>query len=93
MDLGITGDEIKLVSYTDEWKKEFSKVKHEIQENMHIEANRIEHIGSTAIEGMVSKPIIDILVAVDDLNAVGKSIIDGFKSIGFLRLKVGKCTW
>ena len=29
MDLGITGEEIKLVSYTDEWKKEFSKVKHE----------------------------------------------------------------
>ncbi|MDM5192011.1 GrpB family protein [Bacillus hominis] len=88
MDLGITGDEIKLVNYTDEWKKEFSKVKHEIKENTHIEANRIEHIGSTAIEGMVSKPVIDILVAVDDLNAVEKRITDDFKSIGFLRLKV-----
>ncbi len=69
-------------------KKEFSKVKHEIQENMHIEANRIEHIGSTVIEGMVSKPVIDILVAVEDFNAVEKCITDGFKSIGFLQLKV-----
>ncbi|KMN46209.1 GrpB family protein [Bacillus paramycoides] len=88
MDLGITGDEIKLVSYTDEWKKEFSKVKHEIQKSTNIDANRIEHIGSTAIEGMISKPIIDILVAIDDLNAVEKSVIDGLQSIGFLRLKV-----
>lgn len=76
------------MTYTDEWKKEFSKVKHEIQENMHIEANRIEHIGSTVIEGMVSKPVIDILVAVEDFNAVEKCITDGFKSIGFLQLKV-----
>ncbi|MFJ8531305.1 GrpB family protein [Bacillus sp. NPDC094106] len=88
MELGLKGDEIKFVHYTDEWQKEFTKVKNDIQKNTHIEENRIEHIGSTAIEGILAKPIVDILVAVNDLNSVEESIIKGLKKIGFLRLKV-----
>ncbi|KFN04249.1 GrpB family protein [Bacillus clarus] len=88
MELGLKGDEIKLVSYTDEWKKEFCQVKNDIQASTNIEANRIEHIGSIAIEGMLAKPVIDVVVAVDDLSSVDKFIIEGLNTIGFLRLKV-----
>lgn len=88
MNLGLKGDEVKVVPYTEEWSNEFLKVKKEIHEHTKISKNRIEHIGSTAIKNMVAKPILDILVAVDDLLNVDNSIIKGLKSIGFLRLKV-----
>lgn len=33
------------------------------------ESVRIEHIGSTAVPGLAAKPIIDVLVTVDDITA------------------------
>ena len=35
----------------------------------------IEHVGSTAIEGLSSKPIIDIAIGVDNLDSITKYLI------------------
>lgn len=88
MELGLQKDEVKVVPYTADWGTEFLKVKKEIHQCTNISKNRIEHIGSTAIKDMLAKPILDILVAVDDLCTLNPSIIKGLKSIGFLRLRV-----
>ena len=88
MRLGLKNDEIRLVDYATEWNDEFRRVKKEIMENTKLEENRIEHIGSTAIKGMLAKPILDILIGVDDINNVDHSIISELKTIGFYRLKV-----
>lgn len=63
-------------------------MKQDIIKSTPIPEKRIEHIGSTAIKGMVAKPIVDIIVGVDDIENVDKSIFDGLKTIGFLRLRV-----
>ncbi|WP_345244338.1 GrpB family protein [Pontibacillus salipaludis] len=63
-------------------------MKNEIVEYTNLSENRIQHIGSTAIKGMSAKPIIDILVGVDDLSEVDKPLLKNFSKIGFLRLKV-----
>jgi GrpB-like predicted nucleotidyltransferase (UPF0157 family) len=88
MKLGLKRDEIRLDRYNHEWRKEFEKVKNAIFENTKIAEHRIEHIGSTAIVGMDAKPIIDILVGVDDITKLGEGIISGLKDIEFLRLKI-----
>ncbi|GGP10911.1 GrpB family protein [Oceanobacillus neutriphilus] len=88
MKLGLKSDEVRLVDYTPEWNKEFLKVKKELVKNTSIDENRMQHIGSTAIKGMSAKPIIDILVGVDDLGKVDKTLFKGFSRAGFLRLKV-----
>lgn len=88
MKLGLKNDEVKIVPYTAEWHSEFLKVKEEIHLKAGISEDRIEHIGSTAIEDMLAKPIIDILVAVDDLAALAPSVIKSLRDIGFHRLKV-----
>ncbi|EEM13300.1 MULTISPECIES: GrpB family protein [Bacillus] len=90
MGLGLKKDEVKVVPYTADWSTEFLKVQKEIYQCTGISENRIEHIGSTAIKDMLAKPILDILVAVDDLGTLNSSIINGLKSIGFLRLRVEK---
>ncbi|MCY1029717.1 GrpB family protein, partial [Mammaliicoccus sciuri] len=65
MNLGLKNDEIRLEKYTDKWQGEFIKVKNELLKHTQLEECRIEHIGSTSIQGMSAKPILDIVVGVD----------------------------
>lgn len=54
MKLGLRGDEVKLVAYTDEWREEFDRTKQAIWQATSINELRIEHIGSTAIQGIAA---------------------------------------
>lgn len=88
MELGLKSDEVRLVDYTSAWNDEFIRVKKEIKEYTNLEEYRIEHIGSTAIKGMSAKPIIDIIVGIEDLSKIDKLLFLNFNRAGFLRLKV-----
>lgn len=88
MRLGLKQDEVRLEAHDDEWEKEFLRVKEDILNSTPIQENRIEHIGSTAIKNIVAKPILDLVVGVDDIENVDKSIFQGLKEVGFLRLRV-----
>lgn len=88
MKLGLENNEIRLESYNPEWKDEFLRVKNDLLNNTDLQASRIEHIGSTAIEGMSAKPIIDIVAGVDDLESVDKEFFYRLSKVGFLRLRV-----
>ena len=78
MKLGLKFDEVRLSDYTLEWIVEFKRVQQEIVENTGIIEKRIQHMGITAIKDMPAKPIIDIVVGVDDLNKVDKTLLSGF---------------
>lgn len=86
--LGLENNEIRLELYNQEWKDEFLRVKNDLLNNTVLQASRIEHIGSTAIEGMSAKPIIDIVAGVDDLESVDKEFFIDLRKVGFLRLRV-----
>jgi len=86
--LGLTNDEVKLVPYDNEWKNEFLRVKQEIINHTNLNHESIQHIGSTSIVGMMAKPILDMVVGVDDIDHIDKIIISGLKKAGFLRLAV-----
>ena len=88
MQLGLENNEIRLERYNPEWKDEFLRVKKDLLNNTDLQASRIEHIGSTAIEGMLAKPIIDIVAGVDDLESVDKEFFYRLSKVGFLRLRV-----
>jgi GrpB-like predicted nucleotidyltransferase (UPF0157 family) len=88
MKLGLKRDEIKIVSYMSQWHEEFLRIKKKIVNQINLKENCIEHIGSTAIKNMSAKPIIDIMIGVNDLKSLDKSFFTGLELIGFLRLKV-----
>ncbi|WP_301420994.1 GrpB family protein [Mammaliicoccus lentus] len=90
MQLGLKKNEIRLEKYTDEWPDEFTKIKNELLKHTQLEEYRIEHIGSTSIQGMSAKPIIDIVVGVDNLKTVDEALFNSFRKAGFLRLRVEK---
>lgn len=84
MDLGLAKNEVRLLPYSTEWKKEFKRVKTEIMTATGFEEKRIEHIGSTAIYNLPAKPVIDLLVGVDNIKNVDKSLFKELQKIGFL---------
>lgn len=52
--------------YNPVWKERFETIKGELNELLKPIHPIVEHIGSTAVEGLSAKPIIDIMVGVQD---------------------------
>lgn len=70
--MGLKVGEVKLEKHNPRWQYMFAKELEELWEYFGDEAIRISHIGSTAVEGLEAKPIIDIAVAVRDLEDFDK---------------------
>ncbi|MCT6816638.1 MAG: GrpB family protein [Lysinibacillus fusiformis] len=88
MKLGLKNNEVVIVPYDKEWKDEFNKAKTEIIQYTNLKPNLIEHIGSTSIEGIQAKPVIDILIGVDSLTTLDKAFFKNLQNAEFYKLKV-----
>ena len=55
---------INIVPYNDEWPLLFETIKKEIKKSIVDNEVIIKHIGSTSVDKLASKPIIDILIGV-----------------------------
>lgn len=75
--------QIKLLPYSHNFIKHFENEKQKIE--FVISEARVYHIGSTAVEGLGGKGIIDILVAIDDWNKK-EVAVKKLKKIGFLHI-------
>jgi len=61
---------VLLEEYDANWKLEFEAIKERLMNVLADEVVNIEHFGSTSIESMIAKPIIDVLIIVKDINKV-----------------------
>ncbi len=68
MPLGLQRGTVTLKQYDPRWAELFRIEKTEIIEHMGDSALAVEHVGSTAMPGMVAKPILDLMVAVDSID-------------------------
>ncbi|MDZ4404288.1 bifunctional GrpB family protein/GNAT family N-acetyltransferase [Prosthecobacter sp.] len=60
----------QVVTHNPEWKQRYASEADQIIRTLHGMAMTLHHIGSTAIPGISAKPIIDILMEVDELDAL-----------------------
>lgn len=67
-DLGLKSGTVKLVEYNSNWPKLYELEAENLRETLDIAAERIQHVGSTSIPGLPSKPILDIAILVDSLD-------------------------
>ena len=70
--MGLNKDKVELEEYTTRWHESYleeEKVLKEVLKDILLE---IEHVGSTSIPNLKSKPIVDIGIAVKDLKEVEK---------------------
>lgn len=61
---------IEVVDYKSEWQEIFDTERRQIAEALSGLNAEILHIGSTSVPGLAAKPLIDILIGVDDLSAL-----------------------
>ena len=66
--MGLKVGTVKVEKYNPIWKEMFNEEKVTLEKILREVAIEIEHIGSTSVEGLSSKPIIDIAVAVKKLS-------------------------
>jgi dephospho-CoA kinase len=77
---------LKLVPYNPAWPDDARRILARIQMACGDKALRVDHIGSTAVEGMDAKDVIDIQVTVASLQ-VADEIADTLGNVGFPRIE------
>ncbi|ENQ3107781.1 GrpB domain, predicted nucleotidyltransferase, UPF0157 family [Bacillus sp. 491mf] len=73
---------VVIEEYTAKWALQFKKEQKIIKDIIGDAVLAIEHIGSTSVEGLSAKPILDIMVGVHDLNEIN-TFIEPLKTIGY----------
>jgi len=73
---------VVVLPYNPEWKEAFSKIADELSKAVESLALRIEHVGSTSVEGMSAKPIIDIDLVIKS-EAEFSAVRTALESIGY----------
>ncbi|MCE7744176.1 MAG: GrpB family protein [Candidatus Heimdallarchaeota archaeon] len=61
-------EKVRIVVYNPNWPEIYKLEKEKIKEKIDEYIASIDHIGSTAIEGLVAKPIVDILIGLNSLD-------------------------
>ena len=69
-------------SYNSAWKKDFEDIRSELLAVLEGKVISIEHVGSTSVEGLSAKPIIDIDVVIEDEDAF-PAVKAAMESIGY----------
>ncbi len=74
-----------VLPYDPKWKNDFEKIKQELVNAIGDLIVCIEHVGSTSVEGLSAKPIIDIDVVISDYS-VFDSIVSKLSTIGYFHV-------
>ena len=74
---------VVVVPYNPEWKWDFEKIKKELNSALGELAERIEHVGSTSVEGLPAKPCIDIDIVIKDYS-VFRDVAEKLGGIGYV---------
>lgn len=72
-----------VLPYDKMWKTDFEKIKEEIELAIGYLIIGIEHVGSTSVEGLSSKPCIDIDIIIEDYS-VFDSVVKELSKIGYI---------
>ena len=73
---------VTVIPYSDQWERDFLKIKDEIKSALGELAESIEHVGSTSVQGLSAKPVIDIDVVISD-SSVLSDVIAALGRIGY----------
>lgn len=73
---------VVVLPYDEQWKQDFLMIREELASALGQLALRIEHVGSTSVEGLSAKPIIDIDVVIKDYS-VFEEVVSALGTIGY----------
>ena len=74
---------VVVLPYNRSWKYAFEEIKREIEDAIGDLIIGIEHVGSTSVEGLSAKPIIDIDVIIKDYS-IFAAVVSRLEAIGYI---------
>ena len=74
---------VVVVPYSEQWKTDFETIKHYLLPTIEDIIIDIEHIGSTSVEGLSAKPIIDIDIVIKDYS-VFDTVVERLATLGYI---------
>ncbi len=76
-------EKVIVEKYNKNWKIEFEKIKQELLETLGDLVIGIEHFGSTAVEGMSAKPIIDTDIIIKNYDSFSQ-VVKKLSKMGYI---------
>ena len=73
---------VVVLPYDEQWKHDFLQIKAELTSVLGQLAIEIEHVGSTSVQGLSAKPIIDIDIVIKDYSGL-ENVISALGKIGY----------
>jgi GrpB-like predicted nucleotidyltransferase (UPF0157 family) len=73
---------VTIVEYRPEWGEMFEDEKRILQTSLGEVPARVEHIGSTAVAGLAAKPVIDLMVGLEDFS-IADSVVPKIEAPGY----------
>lgn len=78
--LGVPKNKVILSPHDDRWTDEFRQAEQRFRERFGDGIVRIEHVGSTAIPGILAKPMLDIAILFREITG---PVFDRMRSLGY----------
>ena len=79
-------EEVSLAPYDPQWPEDFVRERARISATFALPDDAIEHIGSTAVPGLIAKPVVDMMLGVSGLppshDLVSRLEILGYENLG-----------
>lgn len=79
---GVGMSAIKIVKYSYSWRDQFLKESNAIRSVVTTEKIYIDHVGSTAVHGLSSKPVVDILISLSDWGSAA-GLVCKLENLGY----------
>lgn len=80
--IGLKNGHVELIANSEDWCKLYFTEEKIIKEQLSSKMLKIEHVGSTSIKGIKAKPIIDILIVIED-DFIEDEITTRLNEIGY----------
>lgn len=74
--------QVIVIPYDSKWNDEFQKIKLNLEKALESSIINIEHVGSTSVEGLSAKPIIDIDVIIESYDKF-EEVKSRLESLGY----------
>lgn len=73
---------VEVVDYDRDWPRAYAEERDRIAAAIGENALAIEHVGGTAVPGLPAKPVIDLMVGVEDIERAGPAVA-GLINLGY----------
>lgn len=75
---------VVVVDYDPNWANQFAALREVLVQHLEPDIIAIEHVGSTSVQGLKAKPIIDLNIVIEDNDDTLATVINKLSKLGYI---------